>query len=133
MKNDSLSLKFENKVQPYLKTIVAKLDIASYSIVPVNHPFLPIKRNKYFESTQITIQTILKQTNTQTFLCRNQTNIQNDNMLLFSGKTMSPHNVAAPNMLPVSELMLPTAYTKQVTGNTNNVYNLKIDCLSTKY
>ena len=46
---------------------------------------------------------------------------------------MAPHNVAAPNMLPASELMLPTAYTKQVTRNTNNVYNLKIDCLSTKY
>ena len=45
---------------------------------------------------------------------------------------MAPHNVAAPNMLPVSELMLPTAYTKQVTRNTNNVYNLKIDCLLDK-
>jgi len=45
---------------------------------------------------------------------------------------MAPHNVAAPNMLPASELMLPTAYTKQVTRNTNNVYNLKIDCLLDK-
>jgi len=45
---------------------------------------------------------------------------------------MVPCDVAAPSMLPVSELMLPTAYTKQVARNTNNVYNLKIYCLLDK-
>lgn len=46
-----------------LKKIVAKLDITSYLVVFVNHPYSPIKRNKYSKGTYITIHTILKQAN----------------------------------------------------------------------